>query len=207
MPNLHNSLSLKYTRQLLPGLIAYIVPLLIGLYLLRWKGTTRIIAFALIIFSILAMIDYNPMRSSLYSQYAGDQGIKPFQDMIDYINRQGGYAFWNYPEQKSGTRPMGPIYLDTPPYPQVLHESRDYSGFASIYGAKTTITNPGREWDRVLKIPGDHDVSLSIDAEVEGLVDGRSSESFGPQRIPGGRPEVPPDLRSLVLSIQHRVVR
>ncbi|MFC1821264.1 hypothetical protein ACFL9T_01040 [Thermodesulfobacteriota bacterium] len=151
MPNLHNSLSLKYTKKLLPGLVVYIVPLLIGLYLLRWKGSTRIAAFALILFSILAIMDYNPMRSSLYSQYAGNQGIQPFQDMIHYINKKGGYAFWNYPEQKSGTRDLGPINLDTPPYPQVLYESRDYCGFAAIYGENTTITDPGREWDQVLR--------------------------------------------------------
>jgi len=47
-------------------------------------------------------------------------------------------------------RKYGPIRVHTPPYPQVLHESKDYTGFAAIYGENVTVTDPGKEWDRVL---------------------------------------------------------
>ena len=33
---------------------------------------------------------------------------------------------------------------------QVLHQTDNYTGFAAIYGDNITITEPGREWDRVL---------------------------------------------------------
>jgi hypothetical protein len=70
--------------------------------------------------------------------------------MIDYVNQKGGLCFWNYPEQKSGIREYGPIHLNTPPYPEVLYQSKDYTGFSAIYGENPTITDPGKEWDRVL---------------------------------------------------------
>ena len=38
IPNIGNTLSLRYTRGLLPGVVFYIVPLLIGFVLLKWKG-------------------------------------------------------------------------------------------------------------------------------------------------------------------------
>jgi hypothetical protein len=104
----------------------------------------------IMILSGMAIVDYNPFRSSPFSAYKGDQGIAPFQELIDYVNQRDGHTFWNYVEQRSGVREHGPIRVSTPPYPQVLHESRDYTGFAAIYGTWTRATEPGREWDRVL---------------------------------------------------------
>jgi hypothetical protein len=150
IPNMHHGLSFKYTRQLLPGMFLCIVPFCIGVILLKGKGKTRIVALILVLFSALAMIDYNPFRGSLLSPYKKERGIQPFQQVIDYANQRGGLAFWNYPEQKSGIREYGPIRVDTPPYPQVLHQSEDYAGFAAIYGDRTSLTDPGKEWDRVL---------------------------------------------------------
>ncbi len=150
MPNLGNEWSLKYTKKLLPGLILFLIPLIIGFVLLKWKGVYRRIGLIVIIVSALAIVDYNPFRSSLFSAYNGDQGIAPYQELIDYVNQRGGLCFWNYPEQKSGIREYGPIFVNTPPYPEVLHQSEDYTGFSAIYGENPTITDPGKEWDRIL---------------------------------------------------------
>jgi len=150
IPNMHNRLSLKYTERLLPQALIFLVPLFIGLIICRWKGFSRFAGLFLIFFSIIAVIDYNPFRSSLFSTYKGDQGIKPYQELINYVIERGGLCFWNYPEQKSGIRRHGPIEVNTPPYPQALHESRDYTGFSAIYGDHISVTDPGREWDRVL---------------------------------------------------------
>lgn len=150
LPSLRNRMSFRYTRRLVPGLALFCIPLFIGLLLLRWKGRFRVAGAILVIFSGLAIIDYNPFRSSLYSPYGGDQGIGPFQEVIDFVNTRGGLAFWNYPEQRSGIRKHGPIFVHTPPYPEVLHQSQEYTGFAAIYGDNITATDPGKEWDRVL---------------------------------------------------------
>ena len=150
IPNLHNKLSLKYTRELLPGMVIFIVPLFLGFMITRWKGFYRWTGLIIIIVSVMAIIEYNPFKSSLFSPYRGDQGIAPFQELIDYVNERGGLSYWNYPEQKSGIRKYGPINVSTHPYPQVLSQSRDYAGFAAIYGENVTLTDPGREWDGVL---------------------------------------------------------
>jgi hypothetical protein len=150
IPSVGNKLSFNYTRQLLPGMVIFIFPLVVGVLMLRWRGTSRLIGLLITVLSILALIDYNPFRSSLFSPYHGDSGVKPFQEVIDYVNDHGGLAFWNYPEQQSGIRKHGPIRVNTPPYPQVLHLTENYTGFAAIYGDRITITEPGREWDRVL---------------------------------------------------------
>jgi hypothetical protein len=150
MPNLGNEWSLKYTRKLLPGLILFLVPLIIGFILLKWQGIYRRIGLIVITVSALAIVDYNPFRSSLFNAYNGDQGIAPYQELIDYVNQRGGLCFWNYPEQKSGIREYGPIFVNTPPYPEVLHQSENYTGFSAIYGENPTITDPGKEWDRIL---------------------------------------------------------
>lgn len=151
IPNMGNTLSLRYTERLLPGLVLFAFSLIIGAVLLKWRGFTRYTGLLIVVFSVLALIDSNPFRSSLFTAYHGDQGIAPFQELIDYVNERGGLSFWNYPEQRSGNRQHGPVFVKTPPYPEVLHQSEDYTGFSAIYGDRITLTEPGREWDGVLK--------------------------------------------------------
>jgi len=151
IPNLGNKMSLSYTRELLPGMVVFIVPLVIGLILLRWKGFYRTAGIIIVVFSVLAMVDYNPFRSSRFSPYDPHQGFAPYQEVINYVQERGGLCFWNYPEQKSGIRKYGPIQVKTLPYPKLLYQTRDYTGFAAIYGDNITVTDPGKEWDRVLE--------------------------------------------------------
>jgi hypothetical protein len=150
IPIIGNGLSLRYTRRLVPGLLLFVIPFFIGLILSRWKGVTRIAGLFIAFVSILAIIDYNPFRSSMFSPYDGDQGIAPYQEVIDYVKERGGLCFWNYPEQLSGVRRHGPIFVDTPPYPEMLFLTAGYTGFSAIYGDRITLTEPGREWDRTL---------------------------------------------------------
>ncbi|MDB9822322.1 hypothetical protein OAC89_01305 [Deltaproteobacteria bacterium] len=150
IPNLPSKMSFRYTDRLLFGSLIFAFPFIIGFILLRWKGFSRFMGIFLVIFSTLAIIDHNPFKSSLFSPYQKNQGIAPYQELIDYVNENGGLCFWNYPEQRSGIRSHGPINVVTPQYPHVLHESDGYTGFSAIYGEYTTVTLPGGEWDRVL---------------------------------------------------------
>ncbi|MBW2006115.1 MAG: hypothetical protein JRI72_16240 [Deltaproteobacteria bacterium] len=117
---------------------------------MRWKGIYRISGIIIGLLSLLFIINTDPFRSSPFDQYHGDQGIAPYQLLIDYVNSREGMTFWNYPETKSGIRKMGPIFVNTPPYPEVLEQSKNYTGFAAIYGDNITVTEPGNIWDRVL---------------------------------------------------------
>ena len=151
IPSLDRSLSIARTGSRLPGLLFFILPWIVGLFLaLKWKGIPRWCGVAVLILSSLAIIDYNPFRGSVFTPFEGDQGIAPYQETINTIHEQGGFAFWDYPEQRSGVRKHGPVNVSTLPYPEVLWESRDYAGFAAIYGDRITVTDPGKHWDRVL---------------------------------------------------------
>jgi hypothetical protein len=89
-------------------------------------------------------------RSSPYDQYHGSQGVAPYQLVIDYVNSRGGMAFWNHPETLSGVGNIGPVSKKTLPYPEILAESKNYTGFAALYGDTITVTEPGHIWDQVL---------------------------------------------------------
>ena len=153
LPLLHNKYSKKFVLQSLsPGLFLLFIPILLGIFLLKKKGKMKYLGIALLVFSILMMIDELPFKSSPYDQYQGNQGISPYQGMIDYVSSREGMIFWNHPETASGKGQLNKIvYRDTPPYPQVLLESRDYTGFAAIYPDNITITEPGGIWDQVLE--------------------------------------------------------
>jgi hypothetical protein len=151
MPILHNGFSTRHAARFFPRLLIFAGVLIIGLVLIREKQRlTRVVGAIACVGSALLMVNTMPFRSSPYDQYMGDQGIAPYQLYIDFVNAAGGMTFWNYPETRSGIRPLGPIRLNTPPYPEVLEQASGYTGFAAIYGDTITVTEPGREWDSVL---------------------------------------------------------
>jgi hypothetical protein len=150
LPILHNGFSTRYVKASLPLMLLFLGPFILGLLLLKWKGFSRISGVMICGISLLLIINTNPFRSSPFDQYHGDQGIAPYQEVIDYVDKRGGLTFWNYPETRSGVRKMGPIFVNTPPYPEVLEQSKGYTGFAALYGDTITATEPGNEWDRVL---------------------------------------------------------
>jgi hypothetical protein len=152
LPILHNGYSTKYIRSSVSaGFILFSTLLIVGLVMIKWKGIIRYSGIAISVLALLLVINIHPFKSSPYDQYHGPQGISPYQLVVDYVNSRGGMVFWNHPETKSGKGKLGPISRDTPPYAQVLKESKNYSGFAALYGDSTTIIEPGDVWDEVLK--------------------------------------------------------
>lgn len=99
---------------------------------------------------LLLLFDRVFLACGPFDQYHGDRGTAPYQRAIDYVNEQGGMVFWNYPETLSGVRALGPIHVNTQPYPDVLAKTENYRGFAALYGDRITITEPGGMWDDVL---------------------------------------------------------
>jgi hypothetical protein len=150
LPILHNGISTGFAATFIPAVLVLCVPLFLGLILLRGKGLYRAAGMAIAAVSILLIINAGPFRSSPFDQYHGDQGIAPYQLVIEYVKERGGLTFWNYPETHSGVRRLGPIRLNTVPYPEALREARRYTGFAALYGDRITATEPGNIWDEVL---------------------------------------------------------
>jgi hypothetical protein len=152
VPEVESGFSLKHTGKRLPGLLLFIIPWAVGLLLaVKWKGKPRLTGLLILILASLAILDYNSFKGSAFTPYKGDQGISPFQETLNYIHGRGGFAFWNYPEQRSGVRKHGPVNVSTLPYPEVILESRNYTGFSAIYGDHITATDPGKHWDQVLR--------------------------------------------------------
>lgn len=151
LPILHNGFSTAYRNKNIIIFSLVFLFLLSILFLIRWKKISKGLGLVFLVISIIYLINNPPFVSSPFDQYSGDQGQKPYQLLIDYVHSRGGMTFWNHPETKSGISKKDPIYVKTPPYPEVLEETNSYTGFASVYGVNTTITEPGGEWDRVLQ--------------------------------------------------------
>jgi hypothetical protein len=150
LPVIHNGPSIANFKAVLPELILFALLLCGGFVLFFWRGRYRVAGGAIILWALLSLGNSQAWQSSPFDQYHGDQGIAPYQIVIDYVNRHGGIAVWNYPETKSGVRKLGPIFVSTPPYPGALMESYDYTAFAALYGDNVTVTDPGSIWDMVL---------------------------------------------------------
>ena len=148
LPVLHNSASLA-----LPAALLLLCALGVSVMLIRRGGSFRatgLLTFALGLCAVF-VADSDPFRPSPFDQYHGDRGIAPYQLLVDHVGSRGGLTFWNYPETRSGVSQLGPIRLDTPPYPEALEESSGYTGFAALYGDNITATEPGKVWDRILE--------------------------------------------------------
>ncbi len=152
LPILHNDPPAGRYQDYLPGAALMLAAVIASLFLIRWKGFFRIAGISILFISAALFVNgLFPAGPSPYDAYHGDQGMGPYQLVIDHVRSKGGMTFWNYPETKSGVRTMGPIRVDTRPYPQVLEDSRNYTGFSALYGDESTITEPGNLWDLTLK--------------------------------------------------------
>ena len=98
----------------------------------------------------LLAINNQPFRSSPFNQYSGDQGVQPYQQLIDYVNDSGALVFWNHMEADGGIRQEGQISYKTEPYPEDLMLTSGYTGFQSAANFPVTQIEPGNEWDNVL---------------------------------------------------------
>ena len=150
LPILHNGSSTKYLSMAAVELALFAAAFAAATVLMVWGGYYRYFGIAIAVLSFVFLVNSNPFRTTPFDAYHGDQGIAPHQLLIDNVAAKGGMTFWNYPETKSGVRQIGPIHVRTEPYPWVLQESVDYTGFAVLYGDAVTITEPGHLWDRVL---------------------------------------------------------
>jgi len=152
LPRLHGGFSTRYMGGLLPRFIVFLAVLLISIYLFRQKGKVRMGGLITAILSIALLVNHHPFKNSRFDPYHGDQGIAPFQDVIDYVGERGGLVFWAHPESnyaKGGVR-LGPIRMVTKPYLDDLIASNNYTGFAALYGDSASAADAGMHWDQIL---------------------------------------------------------
>jgi len=152
LPVLHRGFSTRYFIALLPQSIILLSSFIFSLFLIFQKGTLRAIGVLICAFALISAINYHPFQSSRFDPYHGDQGIEPYQEVIDYVRDRDGLVFWAHPEAKYAQQgvKIGNITLQTKPYPYALLLSENYTGFSALYGEWTTVDDPGKQWDQAL---------------------------------------------------------
>jgi hypothetical protein len=151
LPGQHNDFSTIDLRSALPALAAFGGVFLIALYFLFTPGWWRLSGAILALASAGFFVNIVFARPFPFDAYHGKQGAAPYQHFIDTVSQKGGLTFWNYPETRSGVRTLGPIQVKTLPYPEMLLETKNYTGFSALYGDTITITEPGNVWDMTLQ--------------------------------------------------------
>jgi hypothetical protein len=152
LPVLYGGYSIKKPFQSVSvGIFLFLIPLALGFAMMKRGGKTRYLGLAVLaLTTLLVALSSLTFRSSIYDPYHGSRGLAPYQQVIDYVDSRGGMVFWNHPETRSGLGTMGPVEKRTLPYPEVLAGSKNYAGFAALYGDTITVTEPGNIWDQVL---------------------------------------------------------
>jgi hypothetical protein len=153
LPILHNGFSPSPLAAQIPAFAATAAGFLIAaVFFLCWRGRLKQGAALLALIGVAAMIDRHPFSDSRFDPYHGNQGIAPYQQVIDHAQRRGGLVFWAHPESNYPVAgvPMGPVTLVTDHYSEDLSRAHGYTGFAALYGDTSTITEPGALWDRIL---------------------------------------------------------
>jgi len=152
LPLLHNGFSTRYTKAMLSRSLMFLAGLMLAAYLVLHKGVVKNIGVIISILFVGMLINHHPFQSSRFDPYHGDQGIKPFQELIDYVKERNGHVFWLHPESNyavNGVR-LGPATLITKHYIDDLIASKGYTGFEALYGDNITATDPGKHWDQIL---------------------------------------------------------
>ena len=150
------------------GCVVEFWPLLLfplGIYLLRFekvkeirfaninfretKKPYRIPGYISIVSGVVFLINNIPSCYTSHDPYHGDQGIAPYQELIDYVDDKGGLTFWAHPDATFDNTVNG-IRVYTPPHPEDLIRSHGYTGFVALLKGKETSI-PGGVWDGLLK--------------------------------------------------------
>ena len=149
LPLQNSNFSLNYTNPLLQKFIimGFLFMVSVGAV---YKGYARAFTVPLMILLLLLTFNNHPFQSSPFDAYHGDQGMGPYQNMIDYANSKGAMVFWNHMEINSGIRQEGTTKLKTLPYPEDLLKTKNYTGFQVIGDHRIQQVEAGQQWDQVL---------------------------------------------------------
>jgi hypothetical protein len=90
-----------------------------------------------------------PFKTPLYDQYHGEQGVGPYQYLIDHANHNGALTFWAHPEVEKAME-QDDINVISAPYEEDLLNTSDYTGIAVFSEGMRHVGPPGGIWDKIL---------------------------------------------------------
>jgi len=149
LPLVQNSHRLRFNPVFLPATLFFIAAILLSFYLIKEKGFFRIIGLLLFLISVLFLINYHPFRPNLFSQYRGDPGMAPYQEVIDDARRKNALIFWAQHTHANADKKAGQISIKDGFGPNDLLLTKNYTGFV-IAPDQYDIVEPGNEWDTIL---------------------------------------------------------
>lgn len=108
----------------------------------------------LLALAVLLLFNNYPFGTPPYDTYSDESGLRPYQDLIDYVRQRGGISIWSLPEAKDFSLHdygrLGVVTVKTEPYPEALLKTSGYVGFGAVYEDTDTVTDPGGVWDAAL---------------------------------------------------------
>jgi len=149
LPILDSNFSKRYLTHYQNYFFGYLIFFLLSLIVFLKgykKKLTRVLAGVMFLLALNNM----PFKSSPFSQYSGDLGTEPYQELIDYVTSNGGLVFWNHMEAPNKIKQKGRVSYKTEPYPEDLLLTSGYTGFQSVADFPVMQIEPGNEWDNVL---------------------------------------------------------
>ncbi len=120
-----------------------------GKELCAFSRKSRICGVIVIMLGILLIFNENPFSPYEYDQYS-NAGVRPYQILIDYVNKKGGMAFWAHPEAQY-VHEEGGIEIDTYEHVEDLASTKDYTGFSIFYEGYKVVGTAGGLWDGILR--------------------------------------------------------
>lgn len=117
----------------------------LGPYSRGWRLT----GVTLIFFGILGLINNYPFVYPKFDQYHSGQGIRPYQEFINYANSRQGLTFWAHPEAANIDR-SGNVGIETQEHSDHLLTAAGYTGFCIFYEGFKKVGVVAGIWDQLL---------------------------------------------------------
>lgn len=164
IPTLSNGLSRQFSISSFINLL-YVGLFILGLIIYKKKSSktlsfqgmnyqiptrkNKIVGIMFMSVALIILVNNIPYKLQEYDAYHGDPGAEPYQNVINFVNDKGGLIFWAHPEVEHKLRANW-VEAYSPPYPELLLQTSDYTGFAIFWEGMKTIGIPGGIWDKVL---------------------------------------------------------
>jgi hypothetical protein len=104
--------------------------------------------------AIVLLINNYPFRRAPQSMYDDKAGLRPHQEVIDFISSRGGVAVWSMPEAidyQTYNLWKFRATIRTDKYPSDLLNTDRFAAFGGLYEDTRPFVDAGQGWDRLLR--------------------------------------------------------
>lgn len=113
------------------------------------RGNNKIPGLICFFVGAVFLVNNFPFKTPIYDQYHGEQGVGPYQHLIDYANENNALTFWAHPEAERSME-IGKTKIISSPYEKDLLNTFNYTGIAVFSEGMRRVGPPGGIWDQIL---------------------------------------------------------